>query len=174
MFSRFRPAEITRTNWKNEIATKIRSLSNFVGINNYNVPSICPSLAHGTQAFPVAISAKDTEGSVDKWGQTDRRRLIALEERNANEICQAMTRQDSRSGRGAADSEERFRFKIERVFNVTTTKCVAAGRSQKTNHAVNSASYFSPSRLAFLLALLRPLARFISTPSRRSPSSTGQ
>lgn len=55
-----------------------------------------------TQAFLVVISAKDTKGSfasVDKWDQIDMRRLITLEERDVNEICQAMTRRESKRER---------------------------------------------------------------------------
>lgn len=83
---------------KNKITTNVQSLSDFI----MSFPFALFYMWHMTQAFLVVISAKDTKGSfasVDKWDQIDRRRLITLEERDVNEICQAMTRRESKRER---------------------------------------------------------------------------
>lgn len=86
---------------KNKITTNVQSLSDFVAFIT-SFPFALFYMWHMTQAFLVVISAKDTKGSfasVDKWDQIDRRRLITLEERDVNEICQAMTRRESKRER---------------------------------------------------------------------------
>jgi len=69
----------------------VQSLFDFVEIIN-NVLRSFLHVAHDASVL-VVISAKDTKrsfASIDKWNQIDKRFLITLEERDVNEICQAM------------------------------------------------------------------------------------
>jgi len=120
--------------------SNVQSLSDFVEIIN-NVLRSFLHVAHDTSVF-VVISAKDTKRSftsIDKWNQIDRQCLITLEKRDVNEICQAMTWCVEKRTRTV---EERFRFKIKRVFKMRDDdKIYPAEGNQTTNCVINFVAY---------------------------------